>query len=186
MSEFSSSSWNNLVAQDLRDLEINLSEAYIQLMSKFEFRKLLRRKIKIKKHEFLKSLQDKHSKTKRLEIEDSPQEYLRSTYLSTSQKRFLFSLWCKMTINKTHFKQKFANLVCRLCLDANSEESLSHLCDCSFIKQHVPEISTVSVDDIFGGIEDQIKAVNIFMKVFTYIEETEQGQAHTKCASCTV
>ena len=143
-------------------------------------------KIKIKKHDFLKSLQERNSKTKKLVIEDFQKAYLSSKHLSTSQKRFLFSLRCKMTINKSHFKQKFANLVCRLCLDANSEESLSHLCDCSFIKQHVPEISTVSVDDIYGGIDDQIKAVNIFMKVFTYIKETEQDQAHTKCASCTV
>ena len=37
MSEFSSSSWKNQVKQDLSYLEIDLSETYIQLMSKYEF-----------------------------------------------------------------------------------------------------------------------------------------------------
>ena len=60
-----------------------------------------------------------------------------------------------------------------------------HFCDCSFIKQHIPDISHVSVDDIYGEIDDQVKAVEVFMKIFLYIEEAQKDQAHTKCASCT-
>ena len=68
----------------------------------------------------------------------------------------------------------------------NSEESLSHLSDCSFIRQYIPEMSSVSVDDIFGEIEDQARAVQVYMKVFHYIDEAENNQVHTKCSSCTV
>ena len=76
-----------------------------------------------------------------------------------------------MTPNKSNFKNKFTTLVCRLCCEENSEESLSHLCDCYFVKQHVPEISNVSVKDIYGGINQQIRAVQVFMKVFKYITD---------------
>ena len=154
-------------------------------MTKYEFRKLLKSKIRERKREYLKSLQDQHTKTKRLTIGDSAQQYVSTKLLSTSQKQFLFLLRCKMTKNKSHFKNQFPNLICRLCLDVNSEESLVHLCDCPFIKQHIPEISNVSVDDIYGEIDDQVRAVHTFMKIFLYIEETQKYQAHTKCASCT-
>ena len=187
MSEFprNKEDWLSLVKQDLRYLEIDFSDSYIQLMTKCEFQKLVKTKIKDRKREYLKGLQDKHSKTKRLTVENSSQAYLSTKLLSTSQKQFLFLLRCKMTKNKSHFKNQFPNLICRLCLDVNSEESLIHFCDCSFIKQHIPEISHVSVDDIYGEIDDQVKAVEVFMKIFLYIEEAQKDQAHTKCASCT-
>ena len=155
------------------------------MMSKIEFKKILKSKLKIKKREFLNNLQNVHSKTKRLCIEDEPQKYLTSKLLSTSLKQFLFLLRCNMTRNKTNYKQMHFNLACRLCKNVNSEESLVHLSVCSFVQKHVPEILRISIDDIYDEVEKQIRAVKIWRKVFEYIEEYENYQEHIKCASCT-
>ena len=74
MSEFPTNhDWISSIKQDLEYLNIDLSETCIQLMSKYEFRKYLKSKIKDKRYDYLKSLQDTHSKTKRLVIDNSPQ-----------------------------------------------------------------------------------------------------------------
>ena len=130
-------------------------------------------------------MQSKHTKTKKLTLEDKPKEYLTSNLLSLSLKQFLFLLRCNMTKNKTNFKQMFLDLSCRLCLDENSEESLLHLSVCPFVKQHVPEISNIAIYDIHGEIDKQTRAAQIWKNIFSYIEEIETYQEHTKCASCT-
>ena len=91
MSEFSASAgWLKLVQDDLKYLNINMPENYIKLMTKYEFRKLVRSQIRLKRFEYLSSLKGIHSKTRNLEIDDSPKAYLSSEILSTSQKQFLF------------------------------------------------------------------------------------------------
>ena len=51
--------------------------------------------------------------------------------------------------------------------------------------QHIPEVSSVFVDDIYRAVEDQARAVKIYMTIIKYIEEIENNQAHA-CASCIV
>ena len=150
-------------------------------MGKHEFQSYLKNKIKEKRFEYLSALQAQHSKTRRLAIEDTAKPYFSTNLLSTDQKRFLFRLRCNMTAIKSNFKQRFSNLVCRLCLDSNSEESLTHFSVYSFVMQHIPEVSSVSINDIYRVVEDQARAV----KIIKYIEEIENNQVHA-CASCIV
>ena len=63
-------------------------------------------------------------------------------------------------------------------------ETLVQLSLCPFVCSHVPGITDISVNDIYGDIEVQCKAVAVWQKVFDFITESENGQAHRKCASC--
>ena len=84
-----------------------------------------------------------------------------------------------MSPNKVNFKNLYSSLICRLCENQASEESLSHLTSCNFVLQNVPEVSTISPDDIYGDIDQQIKATHVWKKVFKYLEERENNQAHS-------
>ena len=186
MCEFpSKGGWLELVNCDLKLLDIDLSESCIKLMTKHEFRKIVKTKIGYKRQFLLKELQGQHSKTRGLTIDDTVKSYLTYKLLSTPEKRLLFNIRCRMTRNKSNFKNKFSNLICRLCLVDNSEESLIHLTVCSFVKQHIPEVSRVTVDDIYGELGDQIRAVKIFSRILGYIEYIEQDQEHKTHALCT-
>ena len=103
--------WISTVRQDLAFLQIDLSDTYIKLMSKYEFKRLLKNQIQVKRREFLENLKSIHSKTRKLEIEEKPKEYLTTKFLSVTEKQFLFSLKCNMS--KKHFKQMHADLKCR-------------------------------------------------------------------------
>ena len=144
-------------------------------MSKYKFKRLLKNQIQVKRREFLENLKSVHSKTRKLEIEENPKEYLTTKFLSVSEKQFLFSLKCNMSTNKVNFKQMHFDLNCRLCKDQNSEESLVYLSVCSFVRRHVPDICKISVDDFYGNIEDQIRAVQIWKKAFSYIENLDNN-----------
>ena len=72
---------------------------------------------------------------------------------------------------KTNFKKKFSNtnMFCRLCKTVGEEESEIHLLKCkeiigdSFLKN---QISNISYSDIFGTLEQQIKAVKVWKVIF--------------------
>ena len=68
----------SMVRQDLSFLDINYNDTYIQLLSKSEFRRVLKDKINVMRHEFLIDLQSKHKKTRELVIGDEVSQYLVS------------------------------------------------------------------------------------------------------------
>ena len=170
--------WLSLVRNDLQFLNIQFSDEFIQMMTKNEIRNLVRQSIEIKKNEYLSNLQKLHSKTSRLVIGEKIQEYLISNKLSTEMKRFLFILRCRMTPTKNNFRGMYPDLTCRFCNIIGTEESLNHFTCCVFIQQKFPEILRISPDDIYSDLNSQIKATQVWMKVFKYLE-TELTQAHS-------
>ena len=159
---------------------------YIELMTKSEFKRVLKQQINTKRREYLEHLKSQHKKTQNLVIKDNISEYLVSNKLSNSQKQLLCLLRCNMSKIKVNYKGMHANLICRLCQIENTEETLVHLSVCPFVLSHVPGIASISEDDIYGDIEAQYIAIIIWQQVFIYITEKENGQAHSNCASCAV
>ena len=179
MCEFPSiDDWVTLVRNDLSFLNINHSDEYFSMTSKVDMKQIVQEAIQIKRDEFLINLQNSHSKSSKLSICENIKEYLVTKRLSTHLKKFLFSLRNNMSINKVNYKNKHSNLVCRLCELENSEESLTHFISCDFLLQNVPEVSSITPDDIYGDIDQQVRATHIWKKVFQYLEKTETNQAH--------
>ena len=81
-----------------------------------------------------------------------------------------------MKKNKANYKGKHADLTCRLCDSPNSEETLVHLSVCPFVCSHVPGITDISVNDIYGDIEVQCKAVAVWQKVFDFIQKVKMAR----------
>ena len=62
---------------------------------------------------------------------------------------------------------------CSLFLDPQTEESLDHLLCCIFLTSKpylVEDLKSVKVNDIYGSLSKQIRAVKVFLKVFRIYE----------------
>ena len=94
-------------------------------------------------------------------------EYLSSEKLNVDEKCLLFNLRTRMVDVRSNYKTKYGeeNLNCTLC-ETQSEESQEHLLQC-------PELSDISADsslryqDIFGGLDVQIKAAKHWSKLIS-------------------
>ena len=74
-----------------------------------------------------------------------------------------------MTPNKTNFPNKYKDNV--------RKENLLHLLQCPFRTTHpdlCADIGTIKAEDIFGGLQQQIKAAKIWTKIFKiYTQENK-------------
>ena len=176
LKEFSTKSdWMSQVTEDLKFCEIDLSDEQISAMSRYKFKSLVDKKIKEKAACYLSELQMKHSKSMILHQDSQIKEYLTSHRLSTHEKQLLFRLRTRTTPNKTNYKNRYKDdLSCILCKDPNTEENLSHLLRCPFLqtKPQLGDIQSVKSEDIFGSLDDQVRSVKVWDKIFR-IYETE-------------
>ena len=90
----------------------------------------------------------------------------------------MFKLKVRMTPNKINFKSKYGkDLTCKLCKDENSVEDLPHLLACPFLVGHPKlssKINSIKIDDIFGNLESQVKAVKIWDRIFKIYESENE------------
>ena len=178
MKEFpTENDWYGEVKEDLVFCDIPFTEEEISHMSKLSFKKVVKDSIKRKTSEYLEDKIRQHSKTKDMEIKNNMCDYLQTNELSTDDKRLLFKLRCRMTNNKSNFKNLHTNkLECRLCEDANSQETLTHLTKCPFLVTKVEGISDLHQDDIFGELSAQVKAVKVWREVFACLDEVDTAK----------
>ena len=169
--------WHCSVQKDLKFYEINKNEQEIQSMSKFAFKKFLSEKIREKCNQYLKSCQDKHKKTKYLSMNDKMQPYFTSEKFTLEEKQLMFKLRCGMTPNKSSFKNNFKSLVCRLCNEESSTESLDHLLTCRSVADRVSNVSNIKTEDIFGTLDKQLAAVKVWKIIFAILEKEQAQQS---------
>ena len=171
--------WVSQVEEDLSSCDINLTEDEIAKMSRWKFKKIVQRKIKEQTETYLTELQMKHTKSSLLQQGPTMQEYLKSEKLSTKQKQLLFKLRSSVTPNKANFRQMYENdLSCILCKDPNTVENLQHLRECPYLvgqPKLADQLKSIKCEDIFGQLSEQIKAVQVWGKVFKiYTKQKEQ------------
>ena len=171
--------WVSQVEEDLSSCDINLTEDEIAKMSRWKFKQIVQRKIKEQSETYLTELQMKHTKSSLLQQGPTMQEYLKSEKLSTKQKQLLFKLRSSVTPNKANFRQMYENdLSCILCKDPNTVENLQHLRECPYLvgqPKLADQLKSIKCEDIFGQLSEQIKAVQVWEKVFyIYTKQKEQ------------
>ena len=124
---------------------------------------------------YLTELQVKHSKSQYLHQGQQMQEYLCTDRLTIREKQLLFKLRSLVTPNKANFRKKYENdLICILCGDISSVETLHHFLMCSYLtSQHLlgSELKLIKYEDIYGKLSDQIRAVKVWDKVFKIYEK---------------
>ena len=127
-------SWISEVEDLLKSCNINYTPEQIQKMSQLKFKRIVKEKIQLKVLSYLVTLQNKHSKSENLHLDNQIQPYLSSEELSLSQKKLLFTLRSKMLKIKANFSSMHGqNLLCSLCKEENSIETEIHLLSCDFL-----------------------------------------------------
>ena len=93
--------------------------------------------------------------------------YLKINLLNTEEKQLLFMMRCRMNQVKSNFKNQFKNnLNCLLC-ESGIPETESHLFQCPGILDDIGNnILNIQHSDIYGVLDQQIKAIQVFKKVF--------------------
>ena len=159
--------WTTQIDKDKEELNINLSDSDIKEMSKFNFKKLIKEKIKISTMDHLNQLKESHSKIKNIEYPDLKcSDYLVNKIISTKEAKMLFKFRTRMYSVKANFRSKYENnMLCDLCL--TSDCSQSHLFICPVIKAFVPELvdTPVKYEHIFGSTNQMKEAVKLLEKI---------------------
>ena len=126
--------WISEVQSFLKSCEIDYTEDEIRKMSQYKFKQIFKEKIQLKALSYLVTLQNKHTKSENLHLDSNMQEC--SNELSLSQKKLLFKLCSNMLKIRYNFSTFHKNIIiCSLCEDPNSEETESHLLNCSYLQR---------------------------------------------------
>ena len=164
--------WILEIYENLEFCDINLNEEEIRKMSKYTFKKLVNKQIKLKAEEYLASIQDGHSKTKDLGTYQF-QPYLTSKNMSTKEKQLLFQLRTRTTPTRANYKNKYKfDLSCPLCKDKTTEQTDAHLLNCSAITKLIPittNLDKMNYEMIFNDSEDQTKVIKVYQELFKYL-----------------
>ena len=115
--------WVTTVKNDLEELDIKLNFDQIKSHTKEAFKKLVKEHISVKAFDYLKNLQQTHSKARPLQYEKLMlQDYLKSeNQMTIKEKAFTFALRTRMIDLKSNFKVGQKDLKCRLC-DIHEED----------------------------------------------------------------
>ena len=160
--------WVVQIQSDLSDCHITLSEEAVRNMKKETFKNLVKSKIRNLSNEYLVSLRSKHSKSGKLMLDKSIKKYLISDEMSTDEKKVLFALKTRAVNVKTNYSSNLTDYQCRLCHKVEEKESEIHIMKCeSIISDNClkNDLTTISYEDIFGTLEQQIVAAKVWKKV---------------------
>ena len=137
-------------------------------MSKYLFKKLLKKKINDAAMKYLNELKEKHTKMENIQSKELIcSEYLKDTRLSKTETKLLFKFRTRMYSVKANFSKKYenSNLLCELCVSAKCTQE--HLFKCPVLSGFIPELKTSAVkyDYIFGNIKEMKKIVIVLKKI---------------------
>ena len=164
--------WIFLLKDDLNKIGLSLEdEESIVKLSKYEFKKVVKNKIRELCKNEMECLKLSHEKVKFIQHInlDKPQEYLTSGAFSNSQKSILFNLRSRCESSfKDNFHKMYSDYTCQLCkLEVDTQE---HALTCHIIRQHLSQqerdlLKTVSYEDIFGTLSTQLIITKLFQSI---------------------
>ena len=158
----SKNDWCLKVVEDMKAVNINLSESEIRSMKKSKFKRIVNINIRESARKYLIKLKNKHSKSDGLSEDYKMQKYLISSELSTEEKQLLFHLRTRTFECRAIYSNQYGeDLACSICGGVDDQQ---HLLLCSRTTTGV-DIGGVQYCDIFGPLEKQVKVVKILRKV---------------------
>ena len=167
--------WVSEIQHNLTECNISYSAAEIKRMSQYKFKKIVKEAIQIKVMSYLFVLQRKHSKSEKLVYTNKMVPYLKSSELSTENKKILFKLRSKMLHFKANFSSMYKNnLQCSLCQDMNTIENEQHMLICPVLTNNPKlkeDIKNVKYEDVFSSSNKQEVAAKVFKKIVEIYEK---------------
>ena len=130
--------------------------------------------------QYLQNIAQKHSKSEFFWNKEKleTQKYLYDVRFSKQEIQLIFALRSKMINVKRNFRNLFNNnLECQTCDDKTAIEDKTHLLNCENLK--TDESVLINFDDVYGSVDDQLKAVRIFKTILrrreSILELAENG-----------
>ena len=155
--------WVSQIQLDLAESNIFLTDDQIRQMSQSQFKQLVRQRVEKLTDELI----DNNRGPKMSQLGPRKfQEYLGSDQLSLRQKRILFSARTRMLPCKNNFRGKYKDLLCDLC--QGHVDSQPEMLTCPSLLSDPDTqiaIASFSYDDMFGNINQQIRAAKSWCKI---------------------
>ena len=161
--------WVQMIEDDMKNLQINVSDANIADMSEYEFKKLI--KNQIRQHTFTELLnsQLKHKKGSDIKYTNlcEPQGYLTDQMFNNKLCSLLFNLRCNTVSNiKDNFHRLYNDdLNCPICkVEVDTQQ---HMLSCSILLNNLDEAQkklheTTCYEDIYSNTQNQFKITTLF------------------------
>ena len=162
-----------LIKKDFDTIEETFSEPHIKQMSKDQYKLYVKKKIHSAALKHLKQIQEKHAKVRDIEYSKlSRQLYLSSSKFSNSECEILFAL---RSNTLRGFKANSAsnhrnNMTCPLKCNKTSQDDQEHMLFCQSIFAQLKDTEAKAAQeiyykDIYGSLENQKRAVEIFTRL---------------------
>ena len=115
--------WYLQIQQDLKDLNINLSEDDIKSLKRERFKTLVKKSVREQGEIYLSKLRMNHSKSKNLVGRFSLQDYLTCDQLNIQEKQLLFKFRTQTYDCKANYRRMYEpNLSCLMCGAEDTQE----------------------------------------------------------------
>ena len=173
----------NLIASDLEDLKVHMSEQHIAAAGTQQYKSYIKSKVKEAAFEYLLKEQQTHSKVKHIKYEKLQiQPYLCSPLFSRKEKSLLFRLRSRTVAGiKADFGKMYGdNQSCPVCADGVHLDTIPNLLSCPTIvtemKRNNTHNSLINHNDIFShDCSVQVSATAYFRQV---LDTREKLLAH--------
>ena len=160
--------WINIVRKDMEEMDIKFSDDEISMMSKTDFKSIVKKKMRKHVLDELNTMKEGHSKVRDIVhgSMDGPQDYLTSGNLSNKHGSLLFNLRSKSSNEfKGNFQSSMQHFKCFAC--NSSDDTQDHSLICHEVRKHITEdqrdlIDSVVYADLFGPLDRKIAATEAF------------------------
>ena len=166
--------WIHLLDRDKQQFGIHVSDEHIQTVSLYKFKQFVKKKASELMIRYLLGLQQKHSKSKYIDVEDlemSP--YLLDSRFNKVEREMLFKLRSRTISTKENFPNAYLNndMLCQLCKLFPCTQF--HVLQCSSLVTSLIVDKSVKLDekDVYGTVDQQLLFVKIYVKFWDLREE---------------
>ena len=125
-----------LVDEDKEQIGLAMSDTEIKCMSKANFKKIVKSKIRQAAFQHLESLKQQHSKMDGIRYEKfAKAEYLSSPLFNCESRKLLLALRTRAVNGiRNDFRGRYPDIKCPLMCDKN--DTLQHILECVILKSH--------------------------------------------------
>ena len=154
----------------MKDFELineKFDKKLIMSMTKAQFKKWIKNKIKKAALIFLTQENSEKSKTKNIIYKELKlQNYLKSKLFSNYEVEYLFKLRSQTTDLKSNFKFQYKNNVECSMNECKSDETQHHIFLCKNLRKFLTkDEKRIKYQDIYEGVARQYKATALFIKL---------------------
>ena len=143
--------WTNLVRNDIEDFKLTNNLDDIKLMSRDQFKKLVKERARNYAFQSLHNRKENYKKLENLQyIELKIQEYLVNEEYTFEEKKVIFQFRTRMAQFEENFRAGRTETLCPLCLSHSDSQFL--ITKCPIIRKELmrtKEIEVESIEDIF-------------------------------------